>query len=72
MILEVKNYMEKKSSNTFCNGLIVLMIIFMIAGVGFLAAGAIAIPVNILLILCAFGCWTISGILLLTHTLACR
>lgn len=45
------------------------MIIFMIAGVGFLIAGAMS--VNILLILCAFGCWTIAGLLLLTHTLAC-
>ncbi len=62
--------MEKKSSNAFCYSLIVLMIIFMIAGVGFLIAGAMS--VNILLILCAFGCWTIAGLLLLTHTLACR
>ena len=67
--MEVRKDMEKKLSNAFCYSLIILMIIFMIAGVGFLIAGAMS--VNILLILCAFGCWTISGILLLTHTLAC-
>lgn len=70
MISEVKNFMDKKSSNTFCYSLIVLMVIFMIAGVVCLAAAAMT--ANFILLLCAFGSWTVSGILLLIHTLACR